>query len=147
MINGGPEVEELQKAVEFARAKHRGQKDLNSEDYFLVHLRGVARGVESNKEKTVAYLHDIVEDTDVTIEEIYIMFSSDVAKAVDLLTKTPGIDYQVYLERIKENDLARAVKLSDLRNNTSPSRLAKRELKERDLKRLEKYRKAIEFLK
>ncbi len=68
-----------------------------------------------------------------------------VVTAVQILTKKKGQDYQLYLEFVKSNPIARRVKLADLKHNSDLSRLAT--ITEKDLERLEKYKKAIDYLR
>ena len=103
-------------------------------------------GVYSKKEKTVAYLHDIVEDTEITLSDLYeLEFPSDIVEAVELLTRIQNIDYQDYLNKIKGKKLAKSVKISDLKHNSDLKRL--KNVTKYDKKRQDKYLKAIEFLK
>jgi len=78
----------------------------------------VARHFEGYLWKTIALLHDIVEDTDVTVDAIRMSYGSEIADAVDALTKRKGEKYLVeYIPRVAKNDLARAVKIADLLEN------------------------------
>lgn len=92
----------------------------------------------------VAWLHDIVEDHNYPVEKIRAEFGNDITSAVIAISKIKGEAYQDYLNRVKSNDIARIVKLSDLAHNMQLSRLPKVTLK--DLQRVEKYKKAKEFL-
>lgn len=125
---------------------HQGQVDKAGVDYFKGHIEYVVLGVYSKKEKTVAYLHDIVEDTEITITDLNeLEFPSDIVEAVELLTRIKNIDYQDYLDKIKCNKLAKSVKISDLKHNSDLKRL--KNVTKYDKKRQDKYLKAIEFLK
>lgn len=105
----------------------------------------MASFVNSDEEKAVAYLHDVIEDTELTLEDLREYgFSEEVLKAVDVITKKKGQDYQTYLNSVKENKLARVVKLADLRHNSELTRLIN--ITEKDIERKEKYQKAIDFL-
>ena len=133
-----------EKAYEIAKRAHLGQVDKAGEDY-IKHPEKVASFVNSDEEKAVAYLHDVIEDTELTLEDLYEYgFSKEVIEAVDIITKKRGEDYQSYLNSVKKNKLARAVKLADLRHNSDLTRLTK--VTEKDIQRKEKYQKAIEFL-
>ena len=122
-----------EKAYEIAKKAHLGQVDKAGEDYI------------KHPEKAVAYLHDVIEDTELTLEDLgEYGFSKEVIEAVDIITKKRGEDYQSYLNSVKKNKLARAVKLADLRHNSDLTRLTK--VTEKDIKRKEKYQKAIDFL-
>ncbi len=133
-----------EKAYEIAKRAHLGQVDKAGEDY-IKHPEKVASFVKTDEEKTVAYLHDVIEDTELTLEDLYECgFSKEVIEAVDIITKKRGEDYQSYLNSVKKNKLARAVKLADLRHNSDLTRLTK--VTEKDIERKEKYQKAINFL-
>ena len=133
-----------EKAYKIAKKAHLGQVDKAGEDY-IKHPEKVASFVKTDEEKAVAYLHDVIEDTELTLENLYEYdFSKEVIEAVDIITKKRGEDYQSYLNSVKKNKLARAVKLADLRHNSDLTRLTK--VTEKDIKRKEKYQKAIDFL-
>ena len=133
-----------EKAYKIAKKAHLGQVDKAGEDY-IKHPEKVASFVKTDEEKAVAYLHDVIEDTELTLENLYEYdFSKEVIEAVDIITKKRGEDYQSYLNSVKKNKLARAVKLADLRHNSDLTRLTK--VTEKDIKRKEKYQKAINFL-
>ena len=133
-----------EKAYEIAKRAHLGQVDKAGEDY-IKHPEMVASFVKTDEEKAVAYLHDVIEDTELILEDLNKYdFSKEVLEAVDIITKKRGEDYQSYLNSVKKNKLARAVKLADLRHNSDLTRLIK--VTEKDIKRKEKYQKAIDFL-
>ena len=133
-----------EKAYEIAKRAYLGQVDKAGEDY-IKHPQKVASFVKSDEEKAVAYLHDVIEDTELTLEDLHeYEFSKEVIEAVDIITKKKGEDYQSYLNSVKKNKLARAVKLADLRHNSDLTRLTK--VTEKDIERKEKYQKAIDFL-
>lgn len=133
-----------EKAYKIAKKAHLGQVDKAGEDY-IKHPEKVASFVKTDEEKAVAYLHDIIEDTELTLEDLSEYgFSKEVIEAVNIITKKRGEDYQSYLNSVKNNKLARAVKLADLRHNSDLTRLTK--VTEKDIKRKEKYQKAIDFL-
>lgn len=93
----------------------------------------------------VALLHDVVEDTDTTFEEVESYgFSQNVIDALKLLTHTNDVEYEDYIRNISTNDLARKVKLADLRHNMDTSRL--NEITSKDIARYEKYKKSYEYL-
>lgn len=92
---------------------------------------------ENENEKIVGFLHDVVEDTPLTLEDLRTFgFSSDVITAVDAITKREGEALETYLARVKANPLALAVKLNDIEDNTDPSRLV--QLSEGERERLTK---------
>ena len=125
---------EAEDARDFAKEKHEGQ--MYGDKPYMTHVEDVASGFDDLHLKRIAYLHDVVEDTDVTIGEIRDRFGKRVSVAVDALTrrKEPYFDY---IRRVKQNPEATQIKLADLhanlKNNPKES-LAKR------------YRKAIKIL-
>lgn len=131
-------------AYEIAKQAHHGQKDKAGVDY-IKHPETVASFVNTDDEKIVAYLHDVIEDSSITLLELKAYgFSEAVLTAIDILTKKKGQTYQSYLELVRTNELARIVKLADLRHNSDLTRLA--EIGPQDLKRREKYLVAIKYL-
>ena len=133
-----------EKAYEIAKRAHLGQVDKAGQDY-IKHPEKVASFVETDEEKAVAYLHDVIEDTELTLEDLHeYEFSKEVIEAVDIITKKKGEDYQSYLNSVKKNKLARAVKLADLRHDSDLTRSTK--VTEKDIERKEKYQRAIDFL-
>ena len=144
VYNKNMKQSQSEKAYEIAKRAHLGQIDKAGEDY-IKHPEKVASFVNSDEEKAVAYLHDVIEDTELTLEDLREYgFSEEVLKAVDVITKKRGQDYQTYLNSVKENKLARVVKLADLRHNSDLTRLIN--ITEKDVERREKYQKAIDFL-
>ena len=144
VYNKNMKQSQSEKAYEIAKKAHLGQIDKAGEDY-IKHPEKVASFVNSDEEKAVAYLHDVIEDTELTLEDLREYgFSEEVLKAVDVITKKKGQDYQTYLNSVKENKLARVVKLADLRHNSDLTRLIN--ITEKDRERKEKYQKAIDFL-
>jgi len=136
----------LELAKQLAKEYHKGQVDKAGVDYFSGHITSVVNGVNTVEEKTVAYLHDTAEDTKLTYVDLMVLdFSDRIVNAVIALTKDKKESYKDYLKRVKSNELATAVKLSDLTNNMDLSRL--KEVTEVDKKRLEKYKKAYKYLK
>lgn len=144
VYNKNMKQSQSEKVYEIAKKAHLGQIDKAGEDY-IKHPEKVASFVNSDEEKAVAYLHDVIEDTELTLEDLREYgFSEEVLKAVDVITKKKGQDYQTYLNSVKENKLARVVKLADLRHNSDLKRLIN--ITEKDIERKEKYQKAIDFL-
>ena len=126
-----------------SRLAHKGQTDKAGQPYFS-HPDTVARLVSSEEEKIVAYLHDTIEDTDVSLDELREIFGDRVADALALLTHDPDVPYFDYVRRLKDNPLARAVKLADLTHNSMISRIP--HPTEKDYQRLKKYARAKEIL-
>lgn len=133
----------LIKAFFIALKAHRGQKDKAGRCY-IFHPINVALGVKGIRAKTVALLHDVVEDSNITTKELTKYFDNDIVLAVDCITKKKGQKYQDYLEVVKNNELARKVKIADLTHNIDLSRL--KNITEKDIDRRNKYLKAKAFL-
>ncbi|PFS62750.1 HD domain-containing protein [Bacillus cereus] len=131
-------------AHEIAKTAHAGQVDKAGIDY-IKHPEAVASFVNTAEEKATAYLHDVLEDTEITANDLLSAgIPHNIVEAVQVLTKERYTPYFEYLSKVKGNSLARTVKLADLKHNSDRSRLAR--ITDKDLKRLEKYRKAIQFL-
>jgi len=130
----------LEDAILLAAQAHRGQKDKAGEPYILHPLRLMLQQ-QSEAAMTVAVLHDVVEDTPVTLEQLREMgFAGEIVDAVACLTHDPRDSYEEYVGRIKGNPLARAVKLADLEDNMRLSRIVA--LTEKDWARLQRYHRA-----
>ena len=133
-----------QQALAIAEDAHKGQVDKAGVDY-IQHPLFVASLVEGELAKTVALLHDVVEDSAWTLEDLRKEgLPEEVVQAVGILTKKRNENYEEYILRVKQNPLARQVKLADLQHNSDLSRLAN--VTDRDRKRVAKYQKAIAFL-
>lgn len=140
-------------AVAIAQKYHQDQVDKAGVDYYSGHLTAVASRIHDNETaKAIAYLHDIIEDCDITSKQLESELISGgveeqqaatISRVVQLLTK-PDVDYFEYLKRVKADPLARIVKLADLTHNMDRSRL--KEVMEKDEARLEKYAEAYAFL-
>lgn len=130
----------INKARELATLHHANQKDPD-DTLHIDHVARVAGKLAGDKETTVAWLHDILEDTDVTkydLEEL--SFPADVISAVVAITRQPSEEYDEYLERVVNNQLAHIVKISDVMDNLG------RSLEDLNPRRRIKYFKALEFL-
>jgi (p)ppGpp synthase/HD superfamily hydrolase len=111
------DLEMLEKAIALAVEAHRSQKDRYGAPYILHPLRVMAR-VHTPLEKTVAVLHDMVEDTDWTFDKLRQEgFDPAVIEALDCLTKRSGEEYMDFVRRSAQNPLARCIKLADLEDN------------------------------
>ena len=101
--------------------------------------------VKGYNEKIVALLHDIIEDTDVTILDLKnLKFSKEVIEAVDVISKKKDQEYFSYLELVKNNNIAKKVKIADLKHNSDLKRL--RSITQKDIGRAIKYKKALDYL-
>lgn len=101
---------------------HAGQLDQGGIPY-IFHPYHLAEQMDSEAAVCVALLHDVIEDTSVTEDELRQQFGDEITDAVVLLTHRDGDNYEYYLNRIKENPIALAVKKADLAHNTDESRL------------------------
>ena len=134
----------LKRAIEIAIEAHRGQKDRAGAPYILHPLRVMLR-LESDTEMIVAVLHDVVEDSSMTADQLREEgFSDEIVEAVELLTKREGEPYDNVIERAKLTPLSRRVKIADLRDNMDMSRLS--HVTEDDLSRFERYHRALQAL-
>lgn len=138
------EYEMLKKALDICIIKHSNQVDKSGKLYFI-HPITVALLCDTIKEKIVALLHDVIEDTDYTFIDLENNgFTNEIIDAVKALTKSDDVEYNKYISNIKNNPIARKVKLNDLRHNSDLSRIINPT--EKDLKRTKKYLESIEFL-
>jgi (p)ppGpp synthase/HD superfamily hydrolase len=134
------------KAMQFAEKAHRGQVDKAGVPY-IFHCYEVAQNHEDEIITTVALLHDVIEDADRTKEDLLSEgFPLEVVTAIDLLTKREGQPYEEYINGIKNNSIAKAVKLADLENNSRKDRLKLLDKKTAN-KLCEKYEKALNQLR
>jgi len=147
----------LRKACLIAQFSHAGQVDKAGKAYFL-HVQTVSRTVGDLicswhqpssdfflKARIVGYLHDVVEDTEITIADLYrYKIPEDCILAIEVITKVKGSAYKEYLDKVKRSKLAAVVKIVDMMHNSDLTRLE--QITEEDLTRREKYCKAIELL-
>lgn len=135
----------IKKAIRIATRAHDGQTDKAGKPYIEHPLR-VMEKCGNETDKICAVLHDVIEDTDLTLEDLRAEgFSEEVLEVLDLVTKQPGEDYEAFIERICANPAACRVKLADLADNMDLSRLA--QPTEEDFRRLEKYERAVERIR
>ena len=132
------------KAMKLCFEAHKDQTDKSGMPY-VFHPFHLAEQMETEETTIVALLHDVVEDTDYTLEDLAGMgFGESVIEALSLLTHDDEVEYMDYVRAIKENPIATAVKLADLRHNSDLSRMD--EITEKVLERREKYLKAMALL-
>ena len=137
-------TEKTKKALKLCFEAHKNQLDKSGMPY-VFHPFHLAEQMETEETVVAALLHDVMEDTDYTAEDLKEMgFDGDVLDALLLLTHQDGVDYMDYVKKIKSNPIARAVKLADLTHNSDLTRLDT--VDQKALERKEKYKKAIEFL-
>lgn len=131
------------KAINIAYNAHMGQNDRFGIPY-IFHPFHLAESMETEDECIAAILHDVVEDTNVTFEELEKEFSSTVIDALKLLTHDKSVPYDEYILNLKDNPIAKKVKLADLMHNSDVTRLE--HLAPKDISRNQKYENAIKIL-
>lgn len=130
----------LEKALAIALRAHQGQKDKAGAPYILHPLRVMLR-METELEMIAAVLHDVVEDSGLTVEDLRREGIPEAALvAVEHLTRRKEESYEEFIERVKQNAIACKVKLADLEDNMDIRRLEHLEVK--DTQRLDKYLRA-----
>jgi len=136
----------LEKAIQIAVEAHAGTKDKGGKAYIL-HPISVMMRVETEEEKIVAILHDVVEDTDWTFDALRKEgFSETVIEALETVTKySEEEDYDDFIQRSLKNDIGRKVKIADLRENLDVTRIG--ELYPKDIERINKYKRTLQTLK
>lgn len=128
------------KAMRIAYEAHKEQYDKGGVPY-IFHPYHLAEQLEDEYHICVALLHDVVEDTDVTLADLEnVGFPEEIVEAVGVLTKPKGADYFEYVRKVKSNPIAKKIKLLDLAHNSDPSRLVNG--REKSASQLEKYAKA-----
>lgn len=136
----------LSKAIALAAKVFEGKNDKGGKPY-IMHCIRVMNGVNQNDPELmqIAILHDVIEDSDYTINDLMTLgFSKRVISALVLLTHRQEVPYEDYIRAIASNKDAVAVKLSDLKDNSDITRL--KGLRKKDFDRLEKYSKAFVHL-
>lgn len=132
------------KALKLCFEAHKNQVDKGGMPY-VFHPFHLAEQMTTEETVITALLHDVVEDTDFTLYDIEVIgFPASVTEALKLLTHDDAVPYFDYVLKIKTNEIARTVKLADLRHNSDLKRLDFNE--ENTLRRVEKYKKAIDLL-
>lgn len=134
----------ISKALLFATTGHINQIDKGGEDYILHPIR-IMQNMDTIEEKLVAILHDTMEDCKATEEDLKnIGMPKDVIEAVKVLTKEKREDYSQYIKRVKQNSIARRVKIADLEDNMNLKRI--KSPTEKDFERFKKYQRAYDYL-
>ena len=137
-------TELTKKAIKLMFEAHKDQKDKSGLPY-VFHPFHLAEQMQTEDTTVAALLHDVVEDTDYTLQDLREMgFSEAVIAALVLLTHGDDVDYMDYVRAIRGNPVAKAVKLADLRHNSDLSRLDY--IDEKALERQKKYLNAIAIL-
>ena len=138
-------TDKTKKAIKLCFEAHKNQVDKSGMPY-VFHPFHVAEQMKDEVTTIVALLHDVVEDTDYTLDDIAAKgFGQDVVDALALMTHDKNVPYLDYVARIRNNPVARAVKLADLAHNSDPTRLDV--IDEKAKERLDKYQNAIAILK
>ena len=130
-------------ASKIAYKAHEGQTDKAGVPY-IFHPIHIAEQMDSEESCVVALLHDVIEDSDITLEILNKYFNDDIITALRVLTKKENDDYLMYIKRVKTNKLATKVKIKDLEHNRDLTRLD--EVTDKDRKRSMKYWEAIRYL-
>lgn len=139
-------TENTKKALKFCFEVHKEQTDKSGLPY-VFHPFHLAEQMEDEDTTVTALLHDVVEDTDYTLEDLAAMgFSRNVTEALNLLTHDEAVPYMEYVKALRNNPIARRVKLADLRHNSDLHRLNADQIDEKALARVKKYAEAIRLL-
>lgn len=137
-------TELTKKAILIAYKAHKDQLDKSGMPYIL-HPFHLAEQMKDEKTTIIALLHDTIEDTYVTFDDLLKEgFEEDIIASLKLLTHDKSVPYMEYIKEIKSDEDATEVKKADLKHNSDLSRLSV--ITEKDLKRVEKYKKALEIL-
>ena len=123
------------KALKLCFEAHKEQTDKNGMPY-VFHPFHLAEQMDDEYTTCIALLHDVVEDTDTTLEQLSLLFPKEIINAVALLTHDDAVPYLDYIKAIKKDPLALKVKLADLKHNSDITRLDT--IDEKALNRLEK---------
>jgi (p)ppGpp synthase/HD superfamily hydrolase len=132
-------------AFKIAEMAHKDQFDKAGKAY-INHPLTVAKKMETENEKIVAILHDVCEDSNITIEDLKKRgFNSEIIEALTLITKSKNENYDSYIEKIKSNSLALKVKIADLEHNSDITRISN--VTPKDIERTKKYLKILNELR
>lgn len=132
-------------ALKLCFEAHKDQVDKSGLPY-VFHPFHVAEQMKTEEEVCVALLHDVMEDTDFTVDDIRAAGMNDaVVEALLLMTHGPSVPYMDYVAKLADNPLARTVKIADLQHNLDRTRIENPT--ERDAQRWEKYERALAFLR
>ena len=133
-----------QRAYALAKKAHLGQKDKGGNDY-IEHPKAVASMMDTDIEKAVAYLHDVVEDTNISFDDLKEYgFPNQIIEALKALTKQKNESYDVYIDRVIRNHIAKKVKLADMKHNSDITRI--KNPSQKDYDRCQKYLDKIQYL-
>ena len=133
-----------QRAYALAKKAHLGQKDKGGNDY-IEHPKAVASMMDTDIEKAVAFLHDVVEDTKISFDDLKeYRFSNQIIEAVKALTRHKNESYDAYIDRVIQNPIAKKVKLADMEHNSDITRI--KNPSQKDYDRCQKYLDKIQYL-
>ncbi len=137
--------EQLKRAIDIAVSAHEGQLDTHNGRPYIEHPFRVMNAGHTLQEKIVGILHDVVEDTDWTLQQLEQEgFTEEIVEAVDAMTRRDNESYDAYMNRVQGNKIAVRVKLNDLTDNMDIRRWE--EVPYHELVRLQKYLKAYKQL-
>ncbi len=137
-------MSDLNKAIELACQAHAGQVDKAGQHYILHPMR-LMLGLQEDEERIVAVLHDVIEDSDITLNDLVkYRFSKSVIDAIDCLSKRTSERYEDFIMRISSNKLARKIKIEDIKDNLDLTRMTS--ISDKDLARVAKYHNALKVL-
>src|SRR5215207_8065162 len=143
--NGEYKMKLIEKSLHIALRAYAGKTDKAGREYILHPLRVMAK-MKTDLEMSAALLHDVIEDSDITAEQLLAEgIPAEVVEAVQSLSRKENEDYQDFVARAKKNKLAAKVKIADIEDNIDVLRLTS--LDEYDLARIKKYHSAWRFLK
>ncbi len=135
----------IERALAIALQAHQGQVDKSGQPYILHPIRIMMR-LNDDRARVTAILHDVIEDSNITFDDlVQAGFDSEIIEALKCLTRAANEDYYDYILRVKKNQLARKVKLADLKDNLDASRL--KTLHHKDCQRMERYLSAMKILR
>lgn len=135
---------QINKAIKIAYEAHKNQTDFFGVPY-IFHPWEVASQLDNEEAVIVGLLHDVIEDTNITYDDLRKEgFSEEIIEGIKGVTKIEGEDYMDFVKRAKQNKISRQVKIADLKHNMNLTRLEY--VTEKDLQRNEKYKKALAFL-
>lgn len=138
-------MSDLETAIGLACKVHLGQRDKAGQAYILHPLRLMLK-LANDDERIAAVLHDVVEDGDVSLDDLRQMgYAEPVVAAIDCLSRRPEETYEQFIERIALNPLASRVKMEDLKDNMDLTRLGA--VEDKDLERIGKYHRALMYLR
>ena len=134
----------INKAMEIAYKAHLGQVDKAGAPY-IFHPMHLAERVDTEYEICVALLHDVVEDTDITLNDLAAAgFPTEIVRAVDYLTRRKGMSYDDYLARVQKDTIATRVKIEDLKHNLDLTRFAR--ITEKNEEKAKFYKQYLDIL-